>query len=105
MVTTMMSRCHLTGNGDSYRHQKELWAMGNTWLPLSILRSSYVLLFWQKWGVNQKVEWRTVSDLFIIKRGKVISKDYIKDNIGEYPVYSSQTENDGVLGKISTYDF
>lgn len=26
-------------------------------------------------------------------------------NIGEYPVYSGQTENDGVLGKINTYKY
>ena len=56
-------------------------------------------------GGTSECEWRTISELFIIKRGKVISKDYIKDNSGEYPVYSSQTENDGVLGRISTYDF
>ena len=32
-----------------------------------------------------------------------MSKDFIKDNAGDYPVYSSQTENDGMLGKINTY--
>ncbi len=32
-----------------------------------------------------------------------MSKEFIRDNIGDYPVYSSQTENDGELGKISTY--
>ena len=41
-----------------------------------------------------------IADLF---RGKVISKDYIKDNEGEFPVYSSQSANDGVLGRIDTY--
>ena len=34
-----------------------------------------------------------------------MSKDFIRDNKGEYPVYSSQTENNGELGKISTYNF
>ena len=33
----------------------------------------------------------------------IISKDYIRDNPGIYPVYSSQTENDGNLGNISSY--
>lgn len=42
-------------------------------------------------------------DICEISRGKVISKDYIRDNLGDYPVYSSQTENDGELGRISTY--
>lgn len=38
-------------------------------------------------------------------RGKVISKDFIRDNAGIYPVYSSQTANDGVLGYIDSYMF
>lgn len=44
-----------------------------------------------------------VSDICNIARGKVISKDTIRDNEGIYPVYSSQTENGGVLGKINTF--
>lgn len=51
------------------------------------------------------VEYKTVGVLANISRGRVMSKDYIAENAGEYPVYSSQTENDGELGKISTYDF
>lgn len=34
-----------------------------------------------------------------------MSKKYINDNPGEYSVYSSQTENNGELGKIDTYDY
>lgn len=34
-----------------------------------------------------------------------MSKDYISENAGEYPVYSSQTENNGELGCINSYDF
>ena len=49
------------------------------------------------------VEYKTIGDICEISRGKVISKDYIRDNKGIYPVYSSQTENDGILGTISTY--
>lgn len=51
------------------------------------------------------VEYKTVGVLANISRGRVMSKSYIAENAGEYPVYSSQTENDGELGKISTYDF
>lgn len=51
------------------------------------------------------VEHKKVSDICDISRGQVMSKDYIKQNAGEYPVYSSQTENSGELGKISTYMF
>ena len=44
-----------------------------------------------------------VDEICNISRGVVISKDFIRDNPGDYPVYSSQTENDGVLGKINSY--
>lgn len=46
-----------------------------------------------------------IEDIAKITRGRVISKQYIIENEGEYPVYSSQTENNGELGFISTYDF
>ena len=51
------------------------------------------------------VEYKPIEELCKISRGRVMSKDYIKINNGDYPVYSSQTENNGELGKISTYDF
>ena len=51
------------------------------------------------------VEYKRIGELCIITRGRVMSKDYIRDNVGQYPVYSSQTENNWELGKISTYDF
>ena len=51
------------------------------------------------------VEYKEVQDICAISRGRVMSKDYISENVGKYPVYSSQTENDGVLGCISTYDY
>ena len=44
-----------------------------------------------------------IQEICDISRGKVISKDDIRENPGQYPVYSSQTENNGELGKISTY--
>jgi type I restriction enzyme S subunit len=51
-------------------------------------------------------EWSTrkVKYLFRIGRGRVISQQELDDN-GCYPVYSSQTQNDGILGYISTFDF
>ena len=49
------------------------------------------------------VEYKALGEFANISRGKVMSKDYLKENIGEYPVYSSQTENNGQLGSISTY--
>jgi type I restriction enzyme S subunit len=40
-----------------------------------------------------------------VSRGRVISKDYLRDNAGDYPVYSSQTENAGVFGHIDSFDY
>ena len=51
------------------------------------------------------VEYKKVGEIASISRGRVMSKDYIKENQGDYPVYSSQTENNGKLGCISTFDF
>lgn len=52
-------------------------------------------------------EWNLakVKNLFIIGRGRVIAKTELLDNESGYPVYSSQTKDDGILGYISTYDF
>jgi type I restriction enzyme S subunit len=51
-----------------------------------------------EWGVKK------IYHLFRIGRGRVISQQELVDD-GEYPVYSSQTKNNGVLGYIQTYDF
>ena len=52
---------------------------------------------------SSDVEWKEIKDICEIRRGNVISKEYIRNNLGEYPVYSSQTENNGCLGKIDSY--
>ena len=52
----------------------------------------------QDWNIVQ------VKNLFTIGRGRVISQLELDEN-GEYPVYSSQTQNNGCLGYIKTYDF
>ncbi len=51
------------------------------------------------------VEWKKLGDVANLVRGKVISKDFIRDNVGDYPVYSSQTANDGVMGCINSFMF
>lgn len=51
------------------------------------------------------VKYKRIDELCFISRGVVLSKGFIKDNAGEYPVYSSQTENDGCLGCINTYNY
>ncbi|HCE5202906.1 TPA: restriction endonuclease subunit S [Vibrio parahaemolyticus] len=47
----------------------------------------------------------TVDEMCNVGRGRVISKKEISENSGIYPVYSSQTLNNGVMGQIGTFDF
>lgn len=54
---------------------------------------------------DSSVEWKTIADLCNLQRGKVYSKQYLSQNKGEYPVYSSQTANNGELGKINSFDY
>ncbi len=58
---------------------------------------------------NFKIEtkWKLVkvANICDIGRGRVINQKEIKANFGTYPVYSSQTTNDGIFGYLSTYDF
>jgi type I restriction enzyme S subunit len=46
-----------------------------------------------------------LGDVCKITRGRVMSKEYLRDNAGQYPVYSSQTANSGIFGFIDTYDY
>jgi len=52
-------------------------------------------------------EWMEVrvKDVCVTGRGRVISQKEIEANPGPYPVYSSQTENYGILGYMKTHDF
>ena len=52
-----------------------------------------------------EVVWKQLGEVASLKRGRVISKEYLYDNVGEYPVYSSQTVNNGEIGRIKTFDF
>ena len=51
------------------------------------------------------VEWRALGEIATLRRGRVMSKEYLRDNAGDYPVYSSQTANFGMIGSIETFDF
>ncbi|HEZ0934573.1 restriction endonuclease subunit S [Neisseria meningitidis] len=51
------------------------------------------------------VEWKLLTEVADLTRGRVISKGYLADNLGNYPVYSSQTLNNGEIGKINSFDF
>lgn len=46
-----------------------------------------------------------VKDACVLGRGRVISQKDIISNSGDYPVYSSQTANKGILGFLNSYDF
>lgn len=46
-----------------------------------------------------------VGKIFELGRGRVINQKEIDENPGIYPVYSSQSSNNGEMGKISTFDF
>jgi type I restriction enzyme S subunit len=39
------------------------------------------------------------------KSGQLLTKDYCGLNPGKYSVYSGQTENNGVMGRINSYEF
>ncbi|HET56611.1 MAG TPA: restriction endonuclease subunit M/S [Ignavibacteria bacterium] len=63
-----------------------------------------------RYRINEKIKhqkWPIVAigDICELGRGRVISKNYIEKHKGIYPVYSSQTTDDGVFGKIDSYDF
>ena len=55
-------------------------------------------------------EWKYVrlKTYYSFEKGKNAQKytvDYIGQHDGQYPVYSGQTENEGVLGTIDTFDY
>lgn len=47
----------------------------------------------------------TVGELCDINRGRIMSKGYLEKHRGAYPVYSSQTANNGRFGFINSYDY
>ena len=54
---------------------------------------------------SAQVEWKTLGEVCYLQRGRVISKKYLENHEGQYPVYSSQTRSNGEIGKIDSYDF
>jgi len=57
--------------------------------------------------INVPEGWKSVEleKLLDYEQPTKISEKEISINDGIYPVYSSQTDNDGEMGKIATYDF
>ena len=67
------------------------------------------LSYMEKLFEGVEVEWKPLSlgenKLTELRRGRVMSKEYLAENAGEHPVYSSQTANNGEIGRIETFDF
>lgn len=59
----------------------------------------------KKVEISSKYNIKKISELCEIGRGRVINKEYIESHKGEFPVYSSQTQDNGVFGRIDTFDF
>lgn len=53
----------------------------------------------EHWGMT------TVGRMSYLGRGRVISNIEIGENPGDFPVYSSQTANNGIMGHLDSYDF
>jgi type I restriction enzyme, S subunit len=50
-------------------------------------------------------ETKKIRELFNLGRGRVISSIEIANHSGKYPVYSSQSRDNGCMGYIDTFDF
>lgn len=52
-------------------------------------------------------EWliKEIQSICKLGRGRVISQGYLDTHPGPFPVYSSQTKNGGVFGRINEYEF
>lgn len=59
----------------------------------------------KKIKISSKYTIVKINNICEIGRGRVISKKEIKENMGEYPVFSSKSIGDGSIGKIKTFDF
>lgn len=53
--------------------------------------------------IMQKMSWHFSGEKG--KTGQLLTKEYCSENEGIYPVYSGQTENDGVMGAINAYEY
>lgn len=54
---------------------------------------------------NLNVDKFKLGDICNIEKGKNYTKNYIQKNSGIYPVFSSQTSNNGIIGCINSYDY
>ena len=56
--------------------------------------------------INGKIKQFPITEIFtIVKGNSKYTRKYFLQHKGEFPVFSSQTVKDGVIGYINTYDF
>ena len=72
-----------------------------------VINGARVVLEHYRPRIHIQPDWPVVQidEVCELGRGRVISKPDINANPGPYPVYSSQTSEDGVFGYLATYDF
>ena len=63
-----------------------------------------------EWMGDVPKDWKLVplKYLYSFEKGKnaaLYTQEYIGENAGEYPVYSGQTANEGIMGTINSYDY
>lgn len=76
-------------------------------LDFTVIDFNKALSLTPRTDITIKTQWNLikVKDICEIGRGRVINHQYIDENQGIYPVYSSQTKDNGVMGSINTFDF
>jgi hypothetical protein len=56
--------------------------------------------------INGNTKLVNIEDIFKIEKGKSIyTNEFIVKNEGKFPLYSSQTTNDGIIGNINSFDY
>lgn len=63
-----------------------------------------------EWLGEIPVHWEVVKIVRLFraskgKEGQLLTKEYCAEHAGEFPVYSGQTENAGVMGTLDRYEF
>ncbi len=94
-------QAELEARRKQYQYYRDQLLSFNTGTTTGISRIDQMLSEYCPEGV----EYNTINEICSINRGRVISKDFLRDHPGPYPVYSSQTTNDGIFGYIDTYDY
>ncbi|MCM1443527.1 MAG: restriction endonuclease subunit S [Paludibacter sp.] len=88
---------------DYYRNR--LLSFDSSSLPTNLRNTSENEAKIEKGYYPFSITWKKLGEVATLSRGRVISKNDLCEHEGQFPVYSSQTANDGEFGKINTYDY